>query len=89
MIATAGLAACVLAVVYDTAFRRIPNWLTLPLLAAGPVLWLFSGHDALHHAWLAAVSVAVAIFAGAFIHRMRILGGGDVKLLAALVGFVP
>ena len=89
MMATAGLAACVLAVVYDTLLRRIPNWLTLPLMAAGPLLWLFNGPDRPHHALLAAAAVAIAMMAGSFLHGMRVLGGGDIKLLAALVGFVP
>ncbi len=79
--------ACTLAVRTDLASRRIPNAITLPLLAAAPLLAAFDG-------WRAVIAacgiVAGALVIGACLHAMGVLGGGDVKLLAgisALVGF--
>jgi Flp pilus assembly protein protease CpaA len=80
-------AACAIAACTDLASRRVPNALTLPLIAAAPVLAAFDGVQAA----LAAASIAaVMLVLGTFVHAAGVLGGGDVKLLAgvtALAGF--
>ncbi len=79
--------ACGLAAGTDLAWRRVPNTLTLPLLAAAPLLAAFDGA---HAALIAAGIVAGGLVLGTFVHALGVLGGGDVKLLAgvgALAGF--
>lgn len=79
--------ACVVAVGTDLRSRRVPNALTLPLLAAAPAIAAFNG---LHAALVATAIVIASLLAGSLIHSAGILGGGDVKLLAgvgALAGF--
>ncbi|MGA3065914.1 MAG: A24 family peptidase [Tepidisphaeraceae bacterium] len=76
------LALLGVAAVTDILWRRIPNWLTVALMAAGLVraAWLF-GLQGLDHSALGLVvggSLGFALFA------MSALGGGDVKLLAAI-----
>jgi prepilin peptidase CpaA len=81
------LAACALAVYTDLRDRKIPNWLTAALSVAALVIWVSHGPGAA----ASAIAAAVVIFVlGTFAHAARILGGGDVKLLAAgslAVGF--
>jgi prepilin peptidase CpaA len=82
-----GLLACGVAATTDLRSRRVPNALTLPLLAAAVPLAALDGV----HAALAACAIVVAALAvGTVVHTMGVLGGGDVKLLAgvsALAGF--
>lgn len=83
----AGLGACGIAACTDLATRRVPNALTLPLLAAAPLLAALNGA---HAALVACVIVIVSLVVGTLVHAAGILGGGDVKLLAgvgALAGF--
>ncbi len=62
----------------DVATRRVPNWLSLCLVAIGVALHL-QWHDL-----LAGLLSAMAVFVlGAVCWRRGWLGGGDVKLLAA------
>ena len=82
-----GLVACGIAACTDLASRRVPNALTLPLLAVAPLLAAFDG---LHAALVACTIVVVALVGGIVLHGSGILGGGDVKLLAgagALAGY--
>ena len=82
-----GLGACGIAACTDISMRRVPNALTLPVLAAAPVVAAFEGA---HAAFVACAIVIVALFAGTLVHAAGILGGGDVKLLAgvgALAGY--
>jgi len=74
-------------------FRRftIPNWIVLSLI----VLWLFrlagsavAGAALLPMAFSALAALAV-LAAGAFAFQRGWLGGGDVKLLAATVLWLP
>jgi Flp pilus assembly protein protease CpaA len=83
-----GTVACAVASATDIAMRRIPNWLTLPLLAIAPIA------VGVEQGWRAGVVslliVAVAIGFGLLLHAAQIFGGGDIKLLAgiaALCGF--
>ncbi|MHC4772694.1 MAG: A24 family peptidase [Planctomycetota bacterium] len=76
------LVASLVAALWDLKSRRIPNVLTLPLLAAGLVqaAW-FDGFDGLKSSLLAAVIlglpyVVLFVFAGG--------GAGDAKLMAAV-----
>lgn len=71
-----------LAVVTDLKMRKVPNWLTLPLMALGLFL------AALYGGWsgflisLACAVGALGLFSLPF--GLGWLGGGDVKLLSAL-----
>lgn len=76
------LVASLVAALWDLKSRRIPNVLTLPLLAAGIIqaVW-FDGFDGLKSSLLAAVVlglpyVLLFVFAGG--------GAGDAKLMAAV-----
>ena len=69
---------------YDVAWRRIPNILPVCLVLVGIVNHLFD-----RHLGLSALS-ATCVFSLCFIAWMfGILGGGDVKLLAAAAFSVP
>ena len=72
----------VMAGVSDLCSLRIPNWLTASLAAAFPPLaWLF-GH---HVDWWSHLAAGSAVFAAAAVlFAFRLMGGGDVKLLAAV-----
>ncbi|HEY3062395.1 MAG TPA: prepilin peptidase [Chloroflexota bacterium] len=78
--AAAGAAS--LAAVLDVRFRRIPNWLTGSVCAAGLVLnaW-YAGPNGLLLA-LAGGALGLAILLP--FHALHAIGAGDVKLLAAL-----
>jgi prepilin peptidase CpaA len=73
------LAACTIAIYTDVRYRKIPNWLTGVLAAAALAIHLPQGWIAVGSA-LAACSVVFVL--GSFAHGARVLGGGDVKLLA-------
>ena len=72
------LALVLAASLYDLRTRRIPNWVTLPLLAAGMALHL-PGSSAL---WIACLLLVLAWWARAF-------GTGDLKLYLALLWLIP
>lgn len=63
---------------YDLRAQRIPNWVTLPLLAAG-ILANFPGRI---EVWLGCILLSSA-------WRLRWLGGGDAKLWMALFWLTP
>jgi Flp pilus assembly protein protease CpaA len=63
---------------YDLRTRRIPNWASLPLLAAG-LIARFPGDPAL---WLASLVVAIA-------WSKQWMGGGDAKLWLAILWALP
>ena len=76
------IGASLIAAVLDLKARRIPNWLCVPLFAAG-LIWAAwqGGVDGLGQAFLAGVVLALPfvilfIFAGG--------GAGDAKLMAAI-----
>lgn len=67
----------------DIRARRIDNWLNAAIALAAPAFWWACGLGLADIGWqlgtaLAALVILAALFA------MRVMGGGDVKLLAAL-----
>jgi prepilin peptidase CpaA len=82
-------AALVAAAVGDIRTRTIPNWLNAAIALGAIGYWVASGLDpwpdmALRFGVAAAV---FALFAGAF--ALGMMGGGDVKLLAAVALWLP
>jgi len=78
-VATAGIAA-----VTDLKTGRIPNWLTLGALGGAPVLWLVLEGGSTRAAGMSLVGAfACALMPAIYFARGK-MGGGDVKLLAAL-----
>lgn len=76
------VALLALAAVIDVRERRIPNWLTGGVAALYPLYVLASPTPI---AWLAALAVAGAVFlTGLVLFARQLIGGGDVKLIAAL-----
>jgi prepilin peptidase CpaA len=70
-----------IAAVTDFHSLRIPNWLTGTMAAAFPVVAVMVGHDV---DWLSHLGAGVGVFlAAAVLFMFRVMGGGDVKLLAA------
>jgi len=69
------LALSVPAAVYDLRERRVPNFISLPALAAGIALALFGGTDV---ATLTVIPVLLVAWSAGWI------GGGDAKMLVAL-----
>ncbi|MDP2661512.1 MAG: prepilin peptidase [Dehalococcoidia bacterium] len=79
-------AALVAAVILDLRERRIPNWVTLPGIVAGLALQTArDGGDGLI-AGLAGAAVGAGLLALPF--SLKWVGGGDVKLLAAVGAFM-
>ncbi|MDE2229421.1 MAG: prepilin peptidase [Alphaproteobacteria bacterium] len=71
----------VMAGVSDFRTLRIPNWLTGALALAFPIGALAAGQPV---DWLSHVVAGVAVFVvAAVLFALRLMGGGDVKLLAA------
>ena len=84
LLAGALIAALAYAVWTDLRARIIPNPLNAAIALAAPLWWWTTGVDL----WpgvpvqLAVAAVALALFLGAF--ALGAMGGGDVKLIAAL-----
>ena len=72
------------AAVIDTRTFTIANWLVVVVALAAPIFWLAAGVPLWPDAgWR--VAVAAAVFAGlALTFYFGVMGGGDVKLAAAL-----
>jgi prepilin peptidase CpaA len=76
------LALLGLAALTDLRERRIPNWLTIGIAALYPVYVLVSPTSV---AWLGALGAAAAVFMlGILLFARQLIGGGDVKLIAAV-----
>ena len=76
------LALLILAALGDLRERRIPNWLTGGVAALYPLYVLASPIPV---AWLSALGLAAAAFViGLVMFARNMVGGGDVKLIAAL-----
>ena len=66
----------------DVKKGTIPNWLTYPVLVAGPILfWIAFGQQGLWDAGLGLLACGLVPFA---MWRSGGMGGGEVKLLAGL-----
>jgi prepilin peptidase CpaA len=67
----------------DARTRRIPNWLTLSGVLAGVALntFLYPGLSGL---WLSLKGLALGFGVYLFLHLLRAMGAGDVKLMAAV-----
>ncbi len=79
-------ALVILAAVFDWSRRRIPDWLTLPSVAAGFALQIWLGGFEGLKAAAGGIAVALAIYVPLF--AIRAMGGGDVKLMAAVGAFL-
>jgi len=80
---TALAIALVIAAATDLRRRQIDNTLNAAIALAAPLFWIASGFTLAQAGWqLATALLAFAILAGLF--ALRMMGGGDVKLLAAL-----
>lgn len=81
-------ALLIVAAVGDVRTRIIPNRLNLAVALLAPVWWIaigYSGHAMLLQIGLSAA--VLAVFAACF--AIGMMGGGDVKLLAALALWLP
>jgi len=79
----AGLSTLLLlAAITDLRERRIPNWLTAGVAALYPVYLLLSPSPV---AWPGALALALLVgLLGLALFARELIGGGDVKLIAAL-----
>lgn len=77
------LLASLIAAVTDLRTRRVPNVLVGALFVSGLALNAFAGWQAVA---LDLAIVALVVIAGTFAFSLRLIGGGDVKLLAAAAG---
>jgi prepilin peptidase CpaA len=76
------LALLVLAAVTDLRERRIPNWMTGGTAALYPLYVALSPTPV---AWIGALGLAVMVFlVGLGLFARQIMGGGDIKLIAAI-----
>ena len=85
------IAVAALAALSDWRRGEIPNWLTYGALAAGPVLHvgrMLSAHNSVESAvtegGYSLLGALVAVIVPAMLYRQGAIGGGDLKLLAAL-----
>lgn len=75
------IVACAIATISDVRARRIPNWLTFGLALTSLALRAFEGPGATISAL---VACGLVLGCGASLFAMKLLGGGDVKLAAAV-----
>jgi len=76
------LTLLVLAALTDLRERRIPNWLTASTAALYPVYLVLSPVPT---AWLGALGLALLVgVVGVALFARQLIGGGDVKLIAAI-----
>jgi prepilin peptidase CpaA len=76
--------ATLIAAITDARSGRIPNWLTLPLLLIGPVAAAFS--EGVQGVLLSLIGICLCGLVPLILFARNAMGGGDVKLLAALGG---
>lgn len=77
------------AAVGDWRTRRIPNWLNAAIALLAIPWWIVSGLDPM---WGMAVQLGMGVAAFLFFaifFYLRAMGGGDVKMIAALALWVP
>lgn len=84
--AGAATASACVASVFDLRERRIPNWVTGPVLLVGLTAHSFTGH------WKGLAESTAAAFLGGVIfllfHLAGGMGAGDVKLMSACAGVI-
>lgn len=78
----AALALAALAAIADRRTGEIANWITLPPAAISPLLYAFFFGS--HHGLLSVASLFLCSFVPYGLFRQGVMGGGDVKLFAAL-----
>jgi prepilin peptidase CpaA len=78
--------AALIAAITDARTGRIPNWLTLPLLVLGPVLSAVAG--GVPALLLSLLGVVLCAAVPLLLFTRQAMGGGDVKLFAALGGLL-
>lgn len=84
----AGLATALLVAAYtDLRRRQIDNWLNIAIALGAPAFWLASGYSWVDVGFQIALALAVGLVAVIFFATNQ-MGGGDVKLLAALALWV-
>ncbi|ANK13000.1 A24 family peptidase [Erythrobacter neustonensis] len=81
--------ALLIAAFTDLRRRQIDNWLNAAIALTAPVFWWASGMEL----W-PDVAIQLAVGLGAFavlaaLFAFKVMGGGDVKLLAALALWLP
>lgn len=82
MVVASLLGLLALAALTDLRERRIPNWLNLGVAGLYPVFVLISPTPI---PWLGALGAAGAVFMlGLVLFARQLIGGGDVKLIAAV-----
>ena len=80
----ASIAIMLAAALHDIAVRTVPNWMAATLALLGLVLQSINGHP------IAGLVAGLIVFVvAAFCWRRGWMGGGDVKLLAAVAIIVP
>lgn len=75
-----------LAAIWDLASRKIPNALPLLLLACGLAIQISSGAQAI---WISLAATALIFLLFLWAYYRKWVGGGDAKLLPALIPVVP
>lgn len=89
-----GLVACLAIALLHAAYtdikrREIENWLTAGIAIAAPLFWLATGLGFWPDMAIQ-LALGVGVFAiGALLFAVGAMGGGDVKLLAALALWLP
>lgn len=81
--------ALLIAAFTDMRRRQIDNWLNAAIALGAPVFWWASGLDL----W-PGMAIQLGVGLGAFVilaglFALKVMGGGDVKLLAALALWLP
>jgi prepilin peptidase CpaA len=76
---------CILATIYDVSMRRIPNVLTVGLMVIALAFSIAHGFESVARSFGA---MSVVLILGSFAHARGVIGGGDVKLAAAVAAAV-
>lgn len=79
----------VVAMVTDWQRRSIDNWLTASVALLAPVWWWASGYALWPEIGMQLIFCVVVFAIGLGLFAINAMGGGDVKLLAALALWLP
>ncbi|WP_299309206.1 prepilin peptidase [uncultured Croceicoccus sp.] len=84
----AAVAALAIAVLYaaftDYRYRKIKNTLCLAIVVMAPLFWIGNGLSLWPGVAIQLIMAVAAFLVGAVLFRLGQVGGGDVKLLAAI-----